>query len=170
MLRAFAIWDNVVEQCSSSVLTSTPVRICSEKKQHKYESYNLYKTMSKHTPTSKNSLPETLSVWLTAAVFPVNVFSAWQLMDSSETWRFTVMSTPLPVTVFPYKVHVKLQEGVHSAEHVKLAVTPISRASGPLIITFLGPSARREPQIQALADVQKSQSVFLSGIISSFDR
>lgn len=128
--------------------------------------------MAKHTQTSKNSLPETLSVWLTAAVFLVNVFSAWQLMDSSETWRLTVISTPLPVTVFPYKVHLKLQERVHSAEHVKLPVTPISRVSGPLIITFLGPSARHEPQIQAkaLADTQKSPSVFLSGIISYFNR
>lgn len=83
------------------------------------------------------------------AVFPVNVFSAWQLKDSLEMWRFTVMSITLPVVVFPYKVHVKLQRGVHSAEHVKLAVTPISRDSGPAMVTFFGPSAREEPQIQA---------------------
>lgn len=59
------------------------------------------------------------------------------------------MSITLPVIVFPYKVHVKLQTGVHSAEHVKLAVTPISRDSGPAMATFFGPSAREEPQIQA---------------------
>lgn len=59
----------------------------------------------------------------------------------------TVMSITLPVIGFPYKVHVKLQEGVQSAEHVKLAVTPISRASGPEMITSFGPSARGEPQM-----------------------
>lgn len=58
------------------------------------------------------------------------------------------MSITLPVTVFPYNVHEKLQEGEHSAEHVKLAVTPISRDSGPAMITSFGPSAREEPQIQ----------------------
>ncbi len=114
--------------------------------------------LSKSTQTSNNSPPETLSVSLIAAVFPVNVFSAWQLKDSLETCRFTVMSITLPVIVFPYKVHVKLQAGVHSAEHVKLAVTPISRVSGPAMVTFFGPAAREEPQIQAkgLTDMQSS--------------
>lgn len=74
------------------------------------------------------------------AVCPVKVFSAWQLMDSLDTWRFTVMSITLPVIVPPYKVHVKVQEGEHSAEQVKLAVTPISRAAGPPMTTFVGPS------------------------------
>lgn len=103
--------------------------------------------MSKCAQTPDDSLPETLSVLLTVAIFPVNVFSAWQLMDSAETWRFTVMSMTGPFMVFPYKVHVKLQEGVQSAEHVKLAVTPISRASGPEMVVLFGPSAREEPQI-----------------------
>lgn len=70
------------------------------------------------------------------------------------------MSITLPVIVFPYKVHVKLQEGVQSAEHVKLAVTPISRASGPEMITFFGPSARKAAQIQLkLKQVMKCREV-----------
>lgn len=65
-------------------------------------------------------------------------------MDSLEMWGFIVMSISSLVIVFPYKIHVKLQEGVHSAVHVKLVVIPISRESGPEMITFFGPSAREE--------------------------
>lgn len=81
---------------------------------------------------------------MTITVFPVIVFSARQLMDSLEMWGFIVMSISSLVIVFPYKIHVKLQEGVHSAVHVKLVVIPISRESGPEMITFFGPSAREE--------------------------
>lgn len=98
--------------------------------------------------TCNDSLPDTLSVSLTVAVMLVTVFSAWQLMNSSEMWLFTVMSMELPGTVFPYRIHVKLQEGMHSAEHVKLAVTPISRESGPEMTTFVGPSVNEEKSKQ----------------------
>lgn len=94
---------------------------------------------------SNNTLPETLSVSLITAVFPVNAFSAWQLMNSVDVWPFRVMSITLPVIFFPYKVHVKLQGGLHTAEHVKLAVTPLSRESGPEMVTFVGPSVREQP-------------------------
>lgn len=83
--------------------------------------------MSGYSQTFYHTLPEMLIVSLTIAILPVNAFSAWQLMDSVDVWLFRVMSITLPVIFFPYKIHVKLQVGVHSAEHVKLAVTPSSR-------------------------------------------
>lgn len=65
-------------------------------------------------------------------------------MNSLEMWLFTVMSIELPVTVLSNRVHVKMQEGMHSAEHVKVAVTPISRESGPEMSTSVGPSEKQE--------------------------
>lgn len=100
---------------------------------------NRGKLWTKHS--SKPASPETWRVSTTVTVCPVSVFSAWQLMDS-ETIRFTVMAISLPVMFFPYKDHVNVHGGVHSAEHIKLAVTPVSRVCGPEMITLVGPSAR----------------------------
>lgn len=103
-----------------------------------------YQLESTRSDTRWREQPDTPSVSLAVPVAPVTAFWARQLMDSWETWPLTVTSMELPVTVLPYRVHVKLQGGgTHSAEQVKLAVTPISRESGPEMTTFAGPAEKR---------------------------
>lgn len=89
------------------------------------------------------AVPEMASVRLTAAVLPLNVFSARQPMDAAAAPPFTVTSRAPPGAVKPPKVQVKLQGGEHRAEHRKRAGAPTSRTAGPVMTTSTGPSEER---------------------------
>ena len=91
----------------------------------------------KHLPHT--TIPDTLTVLFTLAVFPVAGFLATQLRTSDGAYPLRVKSSPLPCTICPSRFQVYVQGGEQSAEHSKLDGTPTVITS-PVIFTDVGPS------------------------------
>ena len=90
------------------------------------------------------TIPATCKVRFLLEVSPVSGFLASQVRTSEDTMLLKITSSSLSCDVFPSRVQVYKQGGLHSAEHLKPYGMPMVTTCTPTISRYRGPSVHKK--------------------------